>query len=264
MITETVNYYEVNDVVNMHDKFINDKNEWTRYLSYNNVAKYSIGKFYKANIALFDYSNISKKNGKIDVIKLSKWSISLSKKYVEWYISNSKKTNISDEEKQNIAFWFQGAIGEWFFIKNFEGLTMIVMNSKTDKKKRIRLNKITPYYITNKKDYGIDFIAVNNDMNVVAGQIKFWNALSDKKIGYENVFAKLGNDAQGQLIRITNPKYDNNLVVMHLGDEDLSESLALKDLENYHQLILIGSKTITETLQNDFRLSWEAQLKELM
>ena len=123
----------------------------------------------------------------------------------------------------------------------------ILMNVDESNVKKFSLSNVTPYAVTSNDDYGIDFIAVNNDNEPVAGQIKFWFSHSTKIINWGDVFGKLVAEAQGDEIRITDPTKDNNWIVMWLGDEISNVSISLKKQKNFHQLSVIGANTIKMT-----------------
>ena len=267
MRTISTKIFESQDVVDLHNKFVNDKNFWTKYLSWNKNSTVSIGKFYNANKDLFDFAKVSKKNV-LDIDKLSKWSIETSHKYAEFVKKtlpkNYNKKNWNEEIEMKIANWFQGAVGEYFFIEIMPKDNML-LNIDESNVNKFSLSNVTPYAITGEDDYGVDFIAVNNDNEPVAGQIKFWFSHSEKKIGFKEVFAKLGFQAQGDEIRITDPTKDHNLIVMWLGDEINGVTLPVKKHKNYHQLAVIGANTIKLTNKNrmDFINLWNNAFSKL-
>ena len=250
MITKSDKYWDASDVANLYTKFVNDTNFWTKYLSWNKWTPISIGKFYKANPAEFDFKKVSKKNGILDIDKLSKWSIALSKKYFK-FVKSVYPKKYTLEEEQKIEFWFQGAVGEYFFIEIMPKNNILLEKGVGNPSKLVTLTNVTPYDRTGKNDYGIDFIAVNQDNIPVTGQIKFWSSHSDKMIGWENVFGKLVAESQGGKERITDPDENNNLFVMWLGDELNNVSISLQKQENYSQLSVIGRHTITKSVGNN-------------
>jgi hypothetical protein len=250
MKTISTKIFESQDVVDLHNKFLNDKKFWLYYLSWGKKTTVSIGKFYNKNKNLFDWKMVSDKNQTLDIDKLSKWSIETSHKYAE-FVKKSlpklyNKKNWNEEIEMKIANWFQGAVGEYFFIEIMPK-DNILMNVDESNVKKFSLSNVTPYAVTSNDDYGIDFIAVNNDNEPVAGQIKFWFSHSTKIINWGDVFGKLVAEAQGDEIRITDPTKDNNLIVMWLGDEISNVSISLKKQKNYHQLSVIGANTIKMT-----------------
>ena len=250
MYTKPVNYWDASDVANLYAKFVNDTNFWTKYLSWNKWTQISIGKFYKANPAEFDFKKVSNKNGILDIDKLSKWSIALSKKYFK-FVKSVYPKKYTPEEEQNIEFWFQGAVGEYFFIEIMPKNNILLEKGVGNPSKLVTLTNVTPYVITGKDDDGIDFIAVNQNNIPVTGQIKFWSSHSDKMIGWENVFAKLLAESQCDEERITDPSENNNLFVMWLGDELNNISIPLQKHKNYYQLSVIGRHTITKSVGNN-------------
>ena len=250
MFTKADQYFDYKDVAALYDKFTKDYTFWTKYLSWNKWTKISIGKFYKNNKSLFDYKKVSNKNGCLDVDKLSKWSITTAKAYFK-FVKTIYPKKYTLEEEQDIEFWFQGAVGEYFFIEIMPKHNIILEKGNGNPAKIVSLTNVTPYAITDKSDYGIDFIAVNQDNKPVAGQIKFWSSQSSKMIGWENVFSKLSDEAQGREIRITDPTETNNLIVMWLGDEINSVSISLQKHSAYSQLSIIGRNTIKNSIGND-------------
>ena len=250
MIEKMIKYWDANDVVELYNKFIQDKTFWTKYLSWNQWTKISIGKFYKANLNEFNFKKVSNKNGILDVDKLSKWSIALSKKYFKFVKSIYPKKYTIEEEK-NIEFWFQGAVGEYFFIEIMPKNNIILEKGVGNPSKIITLTNVIPYAITGKSDYAIDFIAINQNNVPVTGQIKFWSSYSDKMIGWENIFGKLVAESQGGEERITDPAENNNLFVMWLGDELNNVSIPLQKQANYSQLSIIGRHTIIKSIGNN-------------
>lgn len=250
MITKLTKYWDSNDVAELYTKFVKDTTFWTKYLSWSNWTKVSIGKFYKANPAEFDFKKVSNKKGFLDVNKLSKWSIETSKKYLKFVKSELPK-KYTPEEEQKIEFWFQGAVGEYFFIEIMPKNNILLEKGDGNAAKLVTLTNVTPYSKTGKDDYGIDFIAVNQDNIPVTGQIKFWSSHSDKMIGWENVFGKLIAESQGGEERITDPAENNNIFVMWLGDELNNVSSTLRKQENYSQLSVIGRHTIKNSVGNN-------------
>lgn len=250
MITKLTKYWDANDVANLYTTFVKDTNFWTKYLSWNKWTPISIGKFYKAYQAEFDFKKVSNKNGFLDIDKLSKWSIDTSKKYFN-FVKSVYPNNYTTEERQKIEFWFQGAVGEYFFIEIMPKNNILLEKGVGNPSKLVTLTNVTPYDRTGKDDYGIDFIAVNQDNIPVTGQIKFWSSHSDKMIGWENVFGKLVAESQGGEERITDPDENNNLFVMWLGDELNNVSISLQKQENYAQLSVIGRHTITKSVGNN-------------
>lgn len=260
MKSVSIQYYEPKDIENEYQKYLNT-NFWLKYLSWNKRTQVYIGKFYNENKNLFDWSLVSNKDNVLDIDKLSKWSIVTSHKYAEFVKKTLSKLytdeNWNDEIEMKIANWFQGAVGEYFFIEIMPKDNMLL--NVNNKIKKFSLSFVTPYAITENDDYGIDFLALNNDNEPVAGQIKFWFSHSSKIINWSDVFGKLVAESQGDEIRYTDPTKDNNLIVMWLGDEISNISLALKKQKNYHQLAVIGSNTIKNTNKNrkDLKTIWE-------
>lgn len=266
MKTVNVPQFESQDIVELHNKFIaNEMNFWCKYLSWKEYTKVSIGKFYKKYKNLFDWKNVSNKNSVLDIDKLSKWSIETSHVYADFVNKTLNKLytkdNWNEEIEMKIANWYQGAVGEYFFISIMPKYNLLLNVDETNAKK-FSLDFVTPYAITEKDDYGLDFIAINNKNEPVAGQIKFWFSHSTKIIDWNNVFSNLRSEAQGNEIRITDPTKDNNLIIMWLGNELNGVSIPLKKHEGYHQLAIIGANTIKNTfkdspiLENVWKEKW--------
>ena len=260
--------FEAQDVIDLYNQYLNEKTFWLKYLSWERRTQVSIGKFYRKNKNLFDWKLVSNKENKLDIDKLSKWSITTSHIYAEFvrktFSKRYNKKNWNEEIEMKIANWFQGAVGEYFFIVIMPKQNML-LNVDESKTKKFSLEYVTPFAITKKEDYGIDFLAVNSDNEPVAGQIKFWFSHSDKMIDWRNVFSNMLAEAQSDDTRYTDPTKDNNLIVMWLGDEIKNVSISLKKQKNYHQLAVIGANTIkmTNKDRNDFVNLWKQGWEKL-
>lgn len=271
MKTETISYWTTDEVEQYHDTFL--KKGWNLnnrcYLAWGQHSNLSIGKFFKSNSSAFDYKLVSNSNGEFSVDKLSKWSIETSEKYVD-FVKQTKgstwvKNFCTEELEQEIRFWFQGAIGEFFFIEIFPHDNIIMESADGGNKIQKTLSCVTPWFFTENEDYGIDFVAVDENNEVVSGQIKFWNAHGSRKIQWNGLFANMIAESQGKEIRLTDPTKQGNLIIMYLGNEMNDVSLSLKKHSQYKQLSLIGRSSINHTLngRKSFSLIWNRKLKKL-
>lgn len=239
-----------------------NENGYGEYICYKEWPSVSIKKFRDENKELFNFDNVSK-NGILDIQKLNKYVHGeLSDEYVKFVLSIVKDNLTTEDTAENIKYWFVGVFGEIFFISMFlKQYTQFLVKVKNGKLVAHNFSYVIPYFVTGGTDYFGDFIAVNSDNHPIIGQIKFWNAYTNNKIGWDNICGKL---CAADTIGITDSKPDCKYVFW-IGNEDKDITISNRKNPVDNQFVYVGRNSIRRNTDTDksFINVWNDTLENL-